>query len=124
MSHAAPQRSGLTARALAPALTGCHASSAPAPHAVAPSGSALAPPDAPVAWMSAHGARIHRAWNGPAEVSPDLTRAAPHAGVLWPCNADAVARESRQAAVRRAAPAPAPPDPSMFDPNLVMIFTP
>jgi colicin import membrane protein len=40
------------------------------------------------------------------------------------CNGDQAVRESIEAAVYRASPLPPPPDPSLFDRNLRIIFKP
>ena len=40
------------------------------------------------------------------------------------CNGDAAVRESIEAAVYRASPLPLPPNPDLFDRNLVVNFTP
>lgn len=40
------------------------------------------------------------------------------------CNGDAAVRASIEAAVQRASPLPAPPDPRLFDRNLLFIFKP
>jgi colicin import membrane protein len=43
---------------------------------------------------------------------------------LGACNGDEAAKESILAAVYRASPLPAPPDPSVFDRNLFLVFKP
>jgi colicin import membrane protein len=40
------------------------------------------------------------------------------------CNGDQAVRESIEAAVYRASPLPAPPDPSLFDRSLKILFKP
>ena len=40
------------------------------------------------------------------------------------CNGDEVVRQSIEAAVYRASPLPAPPDPSLFERNLELRFKP
>jgi colicin import membrane protein len=40
------------------------------------------------------------------------------------CNGDQAVRESIEAAVYRASPLPAPPDPALFDRNLKINFKP
>ena len=40
------------------------------------------------------------------------------------CNGDQAVRDSIEAAVYRASPLPPPPDPALFDRQLVIAFTP
>jgi colicin import membrane protein len=78
-------------------------------------------------------ARINRAW-----IRPATARAGIHCDVrvtqvpggevvgvqVTRCNGDAAVRESIEAAVYRASPLPEPPDPDLFDRNLVVTFAP
>ena len=40
------------------------------------------------------------------------------------CNGDAAVKQSIEAAVMRSSPLPPPPDPRLFERNLVLIFKP
>jgi colicin import membrane protein len=84
-------------------------------------------------WVSAISARIHRAWNKPPAVSADL-KCELHvtqqpggkvtAATLGACNGDEATKQSILSAVYGASPLPPPPDPSVFQPNLFIIFKP
>src|SRR5262249_55100696 len=76
---------------------------------------------------------IYRNWNRPPSARAGLecevkVAQAPGGTVLsvqiGQCNGDAAVRQSVEAAVMRASPLPAPPDPRLFDRNLVLIFKP
>jgi len=78
-------------------------------------------------------ARINRAWIRPAtarvgidcEVRVTQVPGGEVVGVqVARCNGDAAVRESIEAAVYRASPLPLPPNPDLFDRNLVVNFTP
>jgi colicin import membrane protein len=78
-------------------------------------------------------ARINRAWIRPAtartgiqcEVRVTQVPGGEVVGVqVTRCNGDAAVRESIEAAVYRASPLPEPPDPDLFDRNLVVTFAP
>ncbi len=78
-------------------------------------------------------ARINRAWIRPAtaragidcEVRVTQVPGGEVVGVqVTKCNGDAAVRESIEAAVYRASPLPLPPNPDLFDRNLVVNFTP
>ena len=78
-------------------------------------------------------ARINRAWIRPAtaragiqcEVRVTQVPGGEVVGVqVTRCNGDAAVRESIEAAVYRASPLPQPPDPDLFDRNLVVTFAP
>ena len=78
-------------------------------------------------------ARIERAWNRPPTARSGLrcvvnvtqvpggTVTDVHVG---DCNGDAAVRQSIVLAVFRASPLPAPPDPSLFERNLTLVFAP
>ena len=77
--------------------------------------------------------RINRAWIRPAtaragiqcEVRVTQVPGGEVVGVqVTRCNGDAAVRESIEAAVYRASPLPQPPDPDLFDRNLVVTFAP
>ena len=77
--------------------------------------------------------RVVRNWNRPASARPGLqceVRVAqtPSGTVLsaqvTQCNGDAAVKQSIEAAVLRSSPLPPPPDPSLFERNLVFIFKP
>lgn len=77
--------------------------------------------------------RIVRNWNRPPSARPGLeceVRVAqtPSGTVLsvqlGRCNGDAAVRQSIEAAVMRASPLPPPPDPRLFERNLVLVFKP
>jgi colicin import membrane protein len=78
-------------------------------------------------------ARINRAWIRPAtahagincEVRVTQVPGGEVVGVqVTRCNGDAAVRESIEAAVYRASPLPQPPNPDLFDRNLVVTFAP
>ncbi|MCC7463290.1 MAG: cell envelope integrity protein TolA [Gammaproteobacteria bacterium] len=78
-------------------------------------------------------ARIARAWIRPAtarvgihcQVRVTQVPGGEVVGVqLGRCNGDAAVRESIEAAVYRASPLPQPPNPDLFDRNLVVTFAP
>jgi uncharacterized protein len=84
-------------------------------------------------WEAQIQARIQRAWLRPptARAGIDCTvyvTQIPGGEVinarLGTCNGDAAARQSIQAAVFRASPLPAPPDPALFERNLEIQFKP
>jgi len=77
--------------------------------------------------------RIVRNWNRPMSAQPGLecrvkVAQAPGGTVLSvqvdQCNGDAAVRQSIEAAVYRSSPLPAPPDPRLFDRNLIFVFKP
>lgn len=77
--------------------------------------------------------RIVRNWNRPPSARAGLecqVRVAqtPNGTVLsvrlGTCNGDAAVRQSIQAAVMRSSPLPPPPDPRLFERNLVLVFKP
>jgi colicin import membrane protein len=77
--------------------------------------------------------RIVRNWNRPPSARPGLecrVRVAQTPGgtvlsvQIDQCNGDGAVRESIQAAVMRASPLPPPPDPRLFERNLVLVFKP
>ena len=77
--------------------------------------------------------RIVRNWNRPPSARPGLeceVRVAqtPTGTVLsvqlGQCNGDAAVRQSIEAAVMRSSPLPPPPDPRLFERNLVLVFKP
>jgi colicin import membrane protein len=84
-------------------------------------------------WQAQIAARIKRAWLQPPSAKPgiecvlyvtqvpggEVTNA--HVGS---CNGDQAVRESIEAAAYRASPLPPPPDPSVFERNLVITFRP
>jgi colicin import membrane protein len=78
-------------------------------------------------------ARIERAWNRPPSARAGLkctvfVSQVPGGTVtnvrLGECNGDAAVQQSVTLAVFRASPLPAPPDPSLFERNLRLVFTP
>lgn len=78
-------------------------------------------------------ARIERAWIRPASAKPGLScevriTQVPGGEVtgvqVGSCNGDETVRQSIEAAAYRASPLPLPPDPSLFDRNLVVTFRP
>mgnify|MGYP000476903304 CR=1 FL=1 len=86
-----------------------------------------------VQWAAAIQARIQRAWIRPpsARAGLDCTVAVTQvpggevvAGRVLSCNGDETVRQSIEAAVYRASPLPAPPDPSLFERNLEVRFKP
>ena len=77
--------------------------------------------------------RIVRNWVRPPTARPGLrcevrVRQAPGGDVLdvsfGTCNGDDVVRRSIEAAVFRSSPLPDPPDPALFERNLLLIFEP
>ena len=84
-------------------------------------------------WQSMIAARITRAWLRPPTAKAGIdcmlnVTQVPGGEVtqvsIGKCNGDQAVRESIEAAVYRASPLPPPPDPSMFDRNLVIEFKP
>jgi colicin import membrane protein len=84
-------------------------------------------------WQSMIAARITRAWLRPptarAGIDCMLNVTQVQGGEvthvsIGKCNGDQAVRESIEAAVYRASPLPPPPDPSMFDRDLVIEFKP
>lgn len=85
------------------------------------------------AWAAAIQARIQRAW-----IRPDSARAGLDCTVIvnqvpggevtgvriGACNGDDVVRQSIEAAVYRASPLPAPPDPALFERTIEVRFRP
>jgi colicin import membrane protein len=78
-------------------------------------------------------ARIERAWNRPPTAKPGLSctvyvSQVPGGTVtsvrLGVCNGDSAVQQSITLAVYRASPLPPPPDPSLFERNLRLIFEP
>jgi colicin import membrane protein len=78
-------------------------------------------------------ARIERAWNRPPTARPGLkcevsVTQVPGGTVtdvkIGACNGDAAVQQSITLAVYRASPLPAPPDPSLFQRNLKLVFAP
>jgi colicin import membrane protein len=77
--------------------------------------------------------RVERNWNRPPSARPGLAcevkvAQAPGGTVLsvevGKCNGDAAVMQSIEAAVYRSSPLPPPPDPRLFERNLVVIFKP
>jgi colicin import membrane protein len=77
--------------------------------------------------------RIVRNWNRPPSARPGLecrVRVAQTPGgtvlsvQIEQCNGDAAVRQSIEAAVMRSSPLPPPPDPRLFERNLVLVFKP
>lgn len=77
--------------------------------------------------------RIVRNWNRPPSARPGLecrvsVSQTPGGTVLSvqidQCNGDEAVRQSIQAAVMKASPLPPPPDPRLFERNLVLVFKP
>jgi colicin import membrane protein len=84
-------------------------------------------------WQSAIAAKITRAWLRPPTAKAGIdcmlnVTQVPGGEVtevsIGECNGDQAVRESIEAAVYRASPLPAPPDPSLFDRNLKIRFKP
>lgn len=84
-------------------------------------------------WAAAIQGRVQRAWIRPASAKPGLDcRVAvgqvPGGTVVRvevrSCNGDEVVRQSIEAAVWRASPLPAPPDPGLFERELELRFRP
>lgn len=77
--------------------------------------------------------RIVRNWNRPPSARPGLecrvrVTQTPGGTVLSvqidTCNGDAAVKQSIEAAVMRSSPLPSPPDPRLFERNLVLVFKP
>ena len=77
--------------------------------------------------------RIVRNWNRPPSARTGLecrVRVAQTPGgtvlsvQIDQCNGDAAVKQSIEAAVMRASPLPPPPDPRLFERNLVLVFKP
>jgi colicin import membrane protein len=77
--------------------------------------------------------RIVRNWNRPPSARPGLecrvkVAQAPGGAVLSvqidQCNGDEAVKQSIEAAVMRSSPLPSPPDPRLFERNLVLVFKP
>ena len=77
--------------------------------------------------------RIERAWNRPPSAKPGLrcvvyVTQVPGGTVtgvrIAECNGDGAVQQSISSAVFRASPLPAPPDPSLFERNLRLVFAP
>lgn len=84
-------------------------------------------------WSAAIRARIERAWIRPDSARPGLdctvaVTQAPGGTVLRvavrSCNGDEAVRQSIEDAVLRASPLPAPPDPALFERELILRFRP
>jgi colicin import membrane protein len=84
-------------------------------------------------WQAAIAAKITRAWLRPPTARAGIdcmlnVTQVPGGEVtevsVGDCNGDQAVRESIEAAVYRASPLPAPPDPSLFDRNLKIRFKP
>ena len=77
--------------------------------------------------------RVQRNWIRPPEAQPGLecevfVSQIPGGEVVGVrfgrCNGDEVVRRSIESAVLRASPLPPPPDPTLFERNLVFVFKP
>ena len=86
-----------------------------------------------VQWAAAIQARVQRAWIRPTSARSGLdckvaVTQIPGGTVVavkvLECNGDEVVRQSIEAAVFRASPLPAPPDPALFERNLELRFRP
>jgi colicin import membrane protein len=84
-------------------------------------------------WQSQITARIQRAWLKPPSARSGIecvlsVTQVPGGEVtnvrIGSCNGDQAVRESIEAAVYRASPLPPPPDPTLFERNLVITFRP
>lgn len=84
-------------------------------------------------WQSQITARIQRAWLKPPSARAGIecvlnVTQVPGGEVtnvrIGSCNGDQAVRESIEAAVYRASPLPPPPDPTLFERNLVITFRP
>jgi len=84
-------------------------------------------------WQSQITARIQRAWLRPPSARQGIecvlnVTQVPGGEVtnvrIGSCNGDQAVRESIEAAVYRASPLPPPPDPTLFERNLVITFRP
>jgi colicin import membrane protein len=78
-------------------------------------------------------ARIERAWNRPPTAKPGLRCTVQVTQVpggvvtgaqVGECNGDEAVRQSIVSAVLRASPLPAPPEPSLFERKLTLVFAP
>jgi colicin import membrane protein len=97
-------------------------------------GNALRTSDEASRWHAAIVARIQRAWIKPPSAQPGISctvsvQQVPGGEVtsvrVDSCSGgDAALRESVEAAVYRASPLPPPPDPRLFERNLILIFEP
>jgi colicin import membrane protein len=95
---------------------------------------ALRNSDAMARWQAAITARIERAWIKPPSAQPGIScivsvTQVPGGEVtavhVDSCSGgDAALRESVEAAVYRASPLPPPPDPALFERNLILTFEP
>ena len=77
--------------------------------------------------------RVVRNWQRPSSARPGLecevrVAQAPAGTVLsvqlGRCNGDAAVRQSIENAVMKSSPLPPPPDPRLFERNLVLVFKP
>lgn len=84
-------------------------------------------------WQAQIAARIERAWIRPPTARPGIqctlnVTQAPGGAVtqvtIGACNGDAAVRQSIEQAAYRASPLPPPPDPSLFERELTIHFTP
>jgi colicin import membrane protein len=84
-------------------------------------------------WIQQIQARIQRAWIRPASARPGIecvlyVTQIPGGEIvnvrLGACNGDQAVRESIEAAAFRASPLPPPPDPALFERNLIINFRP
>jgi colicin import membrane protein len=84
-------------------------------------------------WQSEITARIQQAWIRPPTAQPGIkcvlnVTQVPGGSVtdvsIGECNGDEAVRESIEAAVYRASPLPPPPDPSLFQRELIITFQP
>jgi TonB C terminal len=89
--------------------------------------------DAVANWQLQIMARIQRAWLRPSSAVPGIecvvsVTQVPGGEVtdvrIGSCNGDQNVRQSIEAAVYRASPLPPPPDPTLFDRNLIITFKP
>lgn len=97
-------------------------------------GNAVRNSDEAARWQAQIVARIERAWIKPPSAQPGISCSVSVTQVpggevtavrVNSCSInDAALRESVEAAVYRASPLPAPPDPAMFDRNLELTFAP
>ena len=97
-------------------------------------GNAIRNSDEAARWQAQIVARIERAWIKPPSAQPGISCSVSVTQVpggevtavrVNSCSInDAALRESVEAAVYRASPLPAPPDPAMFDRNLELTFAP
>jgi colicin import membrane protein len=84
-------------------------------------------------WIQQITARIQRAWIRPASARAGIecvlyVTQVPGGEIvnvrLGACNGDQAVRESIEAAAFRASPLPPPPDPALFERNLIINFRP